>query len=96
MINGYPAGGPLDVVARGLAEGLSARWKQPVVVENRPGGGETLAANVGAHAAPDGYTLLVGAGSVFSTNIFTRKDLPYDVEKDFVPSLISQPRPWRW
>lgn len=85
MIVGYPAGGPLDVIARGLAEGLSERWKQPVVVENRVGAGEILAAGAVARAVPDGYTLLSGSGSAFSTNIFTRKNLPYDPEKDLAP-----------
>src|SRR5215469_12552150 len=59
----FPPGGAVDIVARTLGDELSKRWGQPIVIENRPGAGGTIAAAVAAKAAPDGYTLiLVAAG----------------------------------
>src|SRR5215204_4488019 len=56
----YPAGGPNDIVARAISLKLSETWKQPVVVENRPGGaGGIVGTDVVAKAAPDGYTLVL-------------------------------------
>lgn len=77
----FTAGGPTDVLARMLAERLSARWKQPVVVENRPGGGSTIGTNIVAKAAPDGHTLgMVVMAHVVNPAI--RSDLPYDTLND--------------
>ena len=77
----FTAGGPTDVLARMLAERLSARWKQPVVVENRPGGGSTIGTNIVAKAASDGHTLgMVVMAHVVNPAI--RSDLPYDTLND--------------
>jgi tripartite-type tricarboxylate transporter receptor subunit TctC len=77
----FTAGGPTDVLARMLAERLSARWKQPVVVENRAGGGSTIGTNLVAKAAPDGHTLgMVVMAHVVNPAI--RNDLPYDTLND--------------
>jgi tripartite-type tricarboxylate transporter receptor subunit TctC len=81
------AGAAADTLARQLAQNLSEDWKQPVVVENRPGGGTTLGADIVAKAAPDGYTLLVNAAS-FATSAATHSKLPYDALNDFAP--VSQ------
>ena len=59
FVVGYAPGGGADILARVIARELSTRWQQPVVVENRPGGGGTIAANLVAHAAADGYTMLL-------------------------------------
>lgn len=78
------AGGPPDVMARLTAPALSARLGQPVIVENRPGGGGTIGAKQVATSAPDGYTLLF-AGSNFALGPALIKNLGYDSIRDFVP-----------
>lgn len=78
----FTAGGPTDVLARMLGERLSARWKQPVVVENRAGGGSTIGTSLVAKAPPDGYTIgMVVMAHVVNPAI--RSDLPYDTLNDF-------------
>jgi len=80
----FPAGGTTDALARALGEKLSQRLGQPVIVENRGGAGATLGANYVAKAAPDGYTLLVGAvHHTIATSVY--KKLPYDFQNDFAP-----------
>jgi len=64
VLVGFAAGGPVDVIARIIAEGLQKRWKEPVVVENRAGAGGNLAAAAVAKANPDGHTLLFTATGV--------------------------------
>jgi tripartite-type tricarboxylate transporter receptor subunit TctC len=77
----FAAGGPTDVVMRGLGDLLSARWGQPVIIENRPGAGTVLGTNYLAKSPPDGYTL--GAAlSAFVTSAAARASLPYDPLKD--------------
>ena len=84
MVVPFPPGGTTDVLARTLAEKLSPRLGQPVIVENRPGAGATLGADLVARAKPDGYTLLVGAvHHTIATSVY--KKLPYDFEKDLAP-----------
>jgi len=63
LINPYAAGGPADVVARSLARALEKRLGQPVVVENKPGGGASIGTGFVARAKPDGYTLLLGTAA---------------------------------
>jgi tripartite-type tricarboxylate transporter receptor subunit TctC len=63
LINPYAAGGPADVVARSLARALEKRLGQPVVVENKPGGGASIGTGFVARAKPDGYTLLLGTSA---------------------------------
>jgi tripartite-type tricarboxylate transporter receptor subunit TctC len=79
----YSPGGLPDTVARVVGQKLSQRWGQPVVVENRPGSNGVVAATYLATKAPDGYTLLVTDGSMFSINPFIYGKLPYDAMKDF-------------
>ncbi|MDW8315913.1 MAG: tripartite tricarboxylate transporter substrate binding protein [Rhodovarius sp.] len=82
VLVGFPAGGPTDLVARLLQEPLQRLWNQPVVVENRPGASQIIATEAVARAAPDGYTLLLGA-SIHATNAATHARLPYDTIEDF-------------
>ncbi|MFJ3461735.1 Bug family tripartite tricarboxylate transporter substrate binding protein [Achromobacter spanius] len=63
LVNPYAAGGPADVVARSLARALEKRLGQPVVVENKPGGGASIGTGFVARAKPDGYTLLLGTSA---------------------------------
>lgn len=90
IISPFPAGGLSDVVARGLAQSLSAGLRQPVVVENRAGAGGGIGAGAAARAPADGYTLFLGMVDVMAINPFTYRSLPYDVERDFAPvSFVS-------
>ena len=79
----YSPGGLPDTVARVVGQALSEKWGQQVVVENKPGGNGLVAAPLVTNAAPDGYTLLVTDGTMFSVNQYTYRQLPYDPVKDF-------------
>jgi tripartite-type tricarboxylate transporter receptor subunit TctC len=82
LVIGFPAGGPLDVVSRIVAQALSRRLGQQVVVEGRPGASGTIAAAQVAHAQPDGYTLLsIPATYAASAALFSK--LPYRPVEDF-------------
>jgi tripartite-type tricarboxylate transporter receptor subunit TctC len=80
-----PAGSGPDILARYLAEQLARGWKQPVVIDNRPGGQNVVGAQAAARSAPDGYTFYYATTAAMVTNAFTFKQLPYDPVKDFVP-----------
>jgi tripartite-type tricarboxylate transporter receptor subunit TctC len=89
----FAAGGPTDVVARILAELLSARWGgRTVLVENRPGAGTIVATAAVAKAAPDGHTMLIGTNSLLINPAIDAK-LPYDTFKDLrgVSMVATQP-----
>src|SRR5258707_3223378 len=88
----FDAGGSIDTVARALAQRLNDNWTVPVIVENRPGAGNTIGANAVAKAAPDGYTLLYANTSV-STNPSLFKSLPYDTLRDLAPVTYLSPSP---
>jgi len=79
------AGGGGDVFTRALADELQKAWHQPVVVENRPGGGQNIGARACAEGTPDGYTLCVMSSEPAVYNQFLYKSIPYDPEKDFQP-----------
>src|SRR5207302_5160243 len=79
------AGGGGDVFTRALADELQKALGQPVVVENRPGGGLNIGARACAEAAPDGYTICVLSSEPVIYNQFLFKSLPFDPEKDFEP-----------
>ncbi len=81
----YSAGGPIDLVARGLAERMSEHLRQSVVVENKPGADEIIASSAVARAPKDGYTLMVVTEQALVLNKFLHKKLPYDPERDFIP-----------
>ena len=85
----FPAGGVPDVLARILAQGLSEKWGQPVVIENKTGANTSLGAAFVARSAPDGYTILFTTDGTFILNPLLYKELPYSM-KDLAPvSLIA-------
>jgi tripartite-type tricarboxylate transporter receptor subunit TctC len=84
MVVPFPAGGPTDVLTRVVSHKLSERWRQPVVVENKPGAGGSIGADFVAKSAPDGYTLVMATSSTHSIGPALGK-LPYDAQKDFAP-----------
>ncbi|HSV80583.1 MAG TPA: tripartite tricarboxylate transporter substrate binding protein [Ramlibacter sp.] len=82
----YPPGGASDAVTRLIGQQLSQRLKQPVVVENKPGATEQIAASHVVKSAPDGYTLLLASTAGLSVNPTLYKGrLPYDPDKDLAP-----------
>ncbi|MGH6684552.1 MAG: Bug family tripartite tricarboxylate transporter substrate binding protein, partial [Pseudolabrys sp.] len=85
LIAPFPAGGLADVLARAVADGISKPLGQPVVVENRPGAGGNVGADVVAKSAPDGYTLLMTSAGILTANQFLYAKMPFDAEKAFVP-----------
>jgi tripartite-type tricarboxylate transporter receptor subunit TctC len=80
----YPSGGTNDVVARIVGDKLQAKWGQPVIIENRSGGGGNIGASLVAQAEPDGYTLLVSSTPPLATNQSLYKQLSFKPE-EFVP-----------
>ena len=81
----YPAGGPLDTVARLLGSKVAESMKQPVIVENKPGAGGNIGADFVAKSPADGYTLLMGAVATHAINPTLYPHIPYDPVRDFVP-----------
>ena len=81
IIVGFTPGGGPDITARYVAQKLTEAWRQQVIVDNRPGAGGTVGANLVAHANPDGYTLLsVSSAHAVAAAIYAK--LPYDTKKD--------------
>jgi tripartite-type tricarboxylate transporter receptor subunit TctC len=104
IVVGFAAGGGTDITTRTLAPRLQDILGQPIVVENRPGAGGSLATEVVAHAAPDGYTLLMGTISALVINPVMQR-LSFDVQADLTPItfavdvlnilVVPPDRPWR-
>jgi tripartite-type tricarboxylate transporter receptor subunit TctC len=97
MIVPYPPGGATDVVGRVLAQRLSTALGQQVVVDNRGGAGGNIGADAVAKAAPDGYTILMGALTSHSIMATLEKDsIRYNLEKDLVPVAVVGSVPLVW
>ncbi|MGI9150181.1 MAG: Bug family tripartite tricarboxylate transporter substrate binding protein [Limnohabitans sp.] len=88
LIVPYAPGGATDIIARTLAEKLSDRLGQPVLIDNRAGAGGVTGTDAAAKAAPDGYTFLVSLGTTVLINQFLYEKLPYNPSRDF--ALVSQ------
>ena len=84
----FPPGGANDLVARLVAQKLSERWGRPVVIDNRAGAGGNLGTEIGAKAAPDGYTLTVASTSTLGSNVGLNPNLPFDPVRDFAPIAL--------
>ena len=83
IVVGFSAGSATDITARMIAPRLAEEWRQPVIIENRPGAGGTLAAAMVAKATPDGHTLAL-ISAAFAIGAVLHAHLPYDPLKDFV------------
>ncbi|MBL6459346.1 tripartite tricarboxylate transporter substrate binding protein [Belnapia sp. T6] len=83
----FTPGGPVDIIARVLAPKLESAWGQPIVIENRPGGGGNVGSVAVARAAPDGHTLLLCASS-HAINPGLYRNMPFDTTKDFAPCAL--------
>ena len=88
FVIGYPTGGGVDFTARPIAQKLSERWGQSVIVDSRPGGSAMIATDIVAKSAPDGYTVLVSASSEVSMNVALFKKMPYDPVRDLQPVTL--------
>ena len=90
VIAPFPAGGLVDVLARATGEELAKTLGQPVIIENRPGAGGNIGADVVARADPDGYTLLMTSPGIQSINQFLYRTMPFDPEQAFASvSLVA-------
>lgn len=90
IINPFSAGGATDILARILAEQLSERWRQPAIVESKPGAGGNIAMEYTARAPADGYTLVAAVTGMLVINQFIFPNMRYDPFKDFAPiSLMA-------
>jgi tripartite-type tricarboxylate transporter receptor subunit TctC len=81
----YTAGGPADLLVRALGQKLTDAWSQQIVVENKPGANEIIAAQDVARSPADGYNWLVASDAVYSLNGYLYSKLPYDPVKDLAP-----------
>jgi len=81
----FPAGGGADNLARTIMPGVAKALGQPIVIENKAGAGGNVGAELVAHAAPDGYTLLYGTNGTHAINVSLYKNLNFDPVKDFIP-----------
>jgi tripartite-type tricarboxylate transporter receptor subunit TctC len=88
MLVPFPPGGGTDYTARLIGQKLSEMWGQPVVIENRPGASTTIASEMVARAAPDGYTLIMGSTN-HTINPSLYMKLPYDTIRDFAPITVA-------
>lgn len=93
MILPFPAGGPTDIVARAMSQGLIDAFGQNVVIDNRPGGGGVIGATLAAKSPADGYTILLGGITTFGVAPSVHKNLPFDSIKDFAPITLATRQP---
>lgn len=93
LIAPFTPGGPIDVLARVLAQGFLARTGQPAAVDNRAGGAGNIGIDLVRRAAPDGTTLLVIPAGNLTINPTLMRNLPYDVERDFAPVSMMATTP---
>ena len=84
----FPPGGTTDILAREIGARMQETWKQTVVIDNRPGAGGNLGADIVAKAAPDGYTILLGTNGTHAINPSLYTKMPYDAIRDFAPLTL--------
>src|SRR4249919_1197409 len=84
----FTPGTSTDIIGRLIGQKLGDAWGQPVVIDNRPGAGGNIGADLVAKSAPDGYTILEGALSTHAVNVSLYAKMPYDPIKDFVPITL--------
>ncbi|MBY0330885.1 MAG: tripartite tricarboxylate transporter substrate binding protein [Acetobacteraceae bacterium] len=105
ILVGFPPGGSVDITVRSIAPRFGEALGQPVIVENRPGAGATIATEAAVRSPPDGYTLVYGSIGTLVVNPLILRELSYDVRRDLLPigmlvdianALVIPPdRPWQ-
>jgi tripartite-type tricarboxylate transporter receptor subunit TctC len=93
LVLGFAPGGASDTMARVVAIRLSENLGQPVVIDNRAGAGGNIAAEIVAHSAPDGYTMLLGNNGILAVNVSLYPKLGFDPVKDFAPVVLIASQP---
>ncbi len=93
LIVPFAPGGGVDLIGRIIAQKLQEAWGQPVIVDNRGGGGGNIGTDMVAKSPPDGYTLLMGYVGNLAINPFLFRKLPYDPVKDFSPISLAATAP---
>jgi tripartite-type tricarboxylate transporter receptor subunit TctC len=93
LVLGFAPGGASDTMARVVATRLSENLGQPVVIDNRAGAGGNIAAEIVAHSAPDGYTMLLGNNGILAVNVSLYPKLGFDPVKDFAPVVLIASQP---
>ena len=93
LVVGFAPGGASDIISRAMSEPLSRAFGQPVVVDNKPGAGSSLAAEIVAKSAPDGYTVMIASPSAVFVNPIIMKNLGYVTERDFAPVTLVTTSP---
>ena len=96
LVVAFTPGGASDVLARILGRKVEQILGEPIVIDNRPGAGGNVAAEMVAHATPDGYTLLIGNNAILATNAALYKKVNFDPVADFAPIGLSDRRPTSW
>jgi tripartite-type tricarboxylate transporter receptor subunit TctC len=94
LIVALPAGGPTDILARLIAQPLSASLGQPIVVDNRPGAGGNIGAELVAKSPADGYTLFMGTSGPLAINASLYKTIGFDPLRDFAPVILAASAPF--
>jgi tripartite-type tricarboxylate transporter receptor subunit TctC len=85
----FPPGGATDIMARTIGQKLTLRSGQQAIIDNRPGAGGNIAADIAARAAPDGYTLFFAASAQLAVNPSLYAKVPYDPVRDFAPVILG-------
>ena len=93
MIIPFPAGGPTDIVGRLIGQKLTESWGQTVVIDNRPGGGGLIGAQLAAKSPPDGYTIYLGGITTLVLSTYVHKKMPYDPQREFQPVTQATVQP---
>jgi tripartite-type tricarboxylate transporter receptor subunit TctC len=93
MVVTFPTGGAPDILARTISEKISTSWGQPIVVDNKPGAGGNIGAEIVARAPSDGHTLVMGTVGTHSINGALYAKMPYDMVKDFAPITLIASTP---
>jgi tripartite-type tricarboxylate transporter receptor subunit TctC len=93
IIVAAPAGSSVDIVSRVIADKLKEKLQQPIIIDNKPAAGGTVAAAEVAKAMPDGYTLYMGFNGPLANASALYKNLPYDPQRDFAPVILTALQP---
>jgi len=93
LVLGFAPGGSSDTMARTLGTKLSEGLGQPVVIDNRPGAGGNIAAEIVAKSNPDGYTMLLGNNGILAVNVSLYSKIPFHPIKDFEPIILAASQP---
>jgi tripartite-type tricarboxylate transporter receptor subunit TctC len=93
LVVGFAPGGASDIISRAMSEPLARSFGQPVIVDNKPGAGSSLAAELVAKSTPDGYTVMIASPSAVFVNPIIMKNISYVTERDFVPVTLVTTSP---